>query len=67
MTCAEWRLGGRAVGGMVRMDENWPERVAPRWVVYFAVTDRDAAVALAADLGARWRCRPWTPRPGGSR
>ena len=24
-TYTEWRLGGRAVGGMVHMDENWPE------------------------------------------
>ena len=48
MTGTEWRLGGRAVGGMVGMDENWPEGVAPRWIVYFAVTDCDAAAALAA-------------------
>jgi predicted enzyme related to lactoylglutathione lyase len=43
MTYTEWRLGGRAVGGMVHMDENWPGGIPPRWVVYFAVTDCDGA------------------------
>lgn len=64
VTYAEWRLGGRAVGGMVHMDENWPEGVAPRWVVYFAVTDCDAAVALAADLGGQVAVPPVDAPPG---
>ena len=64
MTYAEWRLGGRAVGGMVHMDEDWPEGVAPRWVVYFAVTDCDAAVALAAGLGGQVAVPPVDAPPG---
>jgi hypothetical protein len=64
MTYTEWRLGGRAVGGMVHMDENWPEEAAPRWVVYFAVTDCDAAAALAADLGGQVAVPPADAPPG---
>jgi predicted enzyme related to lactoylglutathione lyase len=63
-TYTEWRLGGRAVGGMVHMDEDWPEQVAPRWVVYFAVTDCDTAAALAGDLGGQVAVPPADAPPG---
>jgi uncharacterized protein len=64
MTYTEWRLGGRAVGGMVHMDENWPEGVPPRWVVYFAVTDCDAAATRAAELGGQVAVPPADAPPG---
>ena len=64
MTYTEWRLGGRAAGGMVHMDGNWPEGVPPRWVVYFAVTDCDAAADLAADLGGQVTVPPVDAPPG---
>ena len=64
MTYTEWRLGGRAVGGMVHMDENWPEGVAPRWVVYFAVADCDQAAARAAELGGQVAVPPADAPPG---
>jgi predicted enzyme related to lactoylglutathione lyase len=46
------------------MDENWPEEAAPRWIVYFAVTDCDAAAALAADLGGQVAVPPADAPPG---
>ena len=64
MSYAEWRLAGRAVGGMVHMDEEWPEDVPPRWVVYFAVADCDAAAARAAELGGQVTVPPADAPPG---
>ena len=64
MTYSEWRLAGRAVGGMVHMDEEWPEGVPPRWVVYFAVADCDAAAARAAELGGQVTVPPADAPPG---
>ena len=64
MTYTEWRLGGRAVGGMVHMDEDWPSGIPPRWVVYFAVTDCDAAAAQATDLGGQVAVPPTDAPPG---
>jgi predicted enzyme related to lactoylglutathione lyase len=64
MTYTEWRLAGRAVGGMVHMDEEWPEGVPPRWVVYFAVDDCDAAAVHAAQLGGQVTVPPADAPPG---
>lgn len=64
MTYTEWRLGGRAVGGMVHMDENWPSGIPPRWVVYFAVSDCDAAAAQVTDLGGHVAVPPADAPPG---
>jgi uncharacterized protein len=64
MRYTEWRLGGRAVGGMVHMDENWPPGVPPRWVVYFAVADCDASAERAAELGGQVAVPPADAPPG---
>ncbi len=64
MTYTEWRLAGRAVGGMVHMDEEWPADVPPRWVVYFAVADCDDAAARAAGLGGQVTVPPADAPPG---
>jgi predicted enzyme related to lactoylglutathione lyase len=48
----EWKLGDRSVAGMMPMPEMVPPEVPANWLVYFAVTDCDAAVAKATDLGA---------------
>jgi predicted enzyme related to lactoylglutathione lyase len=64
MTYTEWRLAGRAVGGMVHMDENWPGGIPPRWVVYFAVTDCDVAAAHATELGGQVAVPPADAPPG---
>lgn len=47
----EWRLGERAVGGMIAMDERWPAELPSHWMSYFAVDDCDASAKLAGDLG----------------
>lgn len=60
----EWKLGGRSVGGMIAMNEQWPAEVPPHWMVYFAVEDADAAVARAEELGGRVAVPP-TDTPAG--
>jgi len=64
MTYTEWRLGGRPVGGMVHMDEDWPEGIPPHWMVHFAVADCDAAARRAGELGGRLRVPPTDVPPG---
>jgi predicted enzyme related to lactoylglutathione lyase len=44
-------LDGKAVGGMVQINEQWPEGVPSHWHVYFVVADADASTALAKELG----------------
>jgi predicted enzyme related to lactoylglutathione lyase len=50
-TYTEWLAGGKTIGGMVGMSEQWPDEVAPHWMVYFTVEDCDASAARAAELG----------------
>ncbi len=38
-------------GGVMPMDENWPDEIPPHWMVYFNVDDTDAAVAKLEELG----------------
>jgi predicted enzyme related to lactoylglutathione lyase len=45
------KIDGKVVGGLVQMNEMWPEGVPPHWQVYFVVADADASAALAKDLG----------------
>jgi predicted enzyme related to lactoylglutathione lyase len=48
-----WELGGKPVGGMMQMtDDYFPAEVPPHWSVCFAVSDCDATVAKARELGA---------------
>lgn len=42
-----WELSGRPIGGCVQV----PEQAPVQWVTWFAVADRDATVARAAELG----------------
>jgi predicted enzyme related to lactoylglutathione lyase len=52
-TYTVWELGGKPVGGMMQMnDEYFPPEVPPHWSVCFAVSDCDATVAKARELGA---------------
>jgi predicted enzyme related to lactoylglutathione lyase len=52
-TYTVWELDGKPVGGMMQMtDEEFPSEVPPHWSVCFAVSDCDAAVAKARELGA---------------
>jgi predicted enzyme related to lactoylglutathione lyase len=43
-----WEVGGRGIGGAAQV----PEHAPVRWVVWFAVSDRDDAVTQAGELGA---------------
>lgn len=54
----EWKLGGRTVGGMIQMNDQWPAEIPPHWLVYFAVDDVDAAAAKATELGGRVAVEP---------
>jgi hypothetical protein len=51
-TYTVWNLHGRAVGGMMGMDDTFPAEVPSHWMVYFAVEDAGASSARAAELGA---------------
>jgi uncharacterized protein len=49
-----WDLGGQTVAGMQPMvGADWPDDLAPHWMVYFAVEDCDAAAERAYGLGGR--------------
>jgi predicted enzyme related to lactoylglutathione lyase len=60
----EWKLGGRTIGGMIQMNEQWPADVPPHWMVYFAVEDVDASAAQAQELGGKVAVPP-TDTPAG--
>ena len=38
-------------GGMLAMDENWPDDMPAHWMVYFTVDNTDEMVARVAELG----------------
>jgi len=46
----EWQLGGTSIGGMMKIPKEWGP-VPPSWLIYFAVTDVDAAAKKAGELG----------------
>jgi uncharacterized protein len=52
------------VAGVLQMDQNWPKEVPPHWMVYFAVTDVDAALETVAKLGGK-TCVPPFDSPYG--
>jgi predicted enzyme related to lactoylglutathione lyase len=54
----EWKLGGRTVGGMIQMNEQWPAEIPSHWMVYFAVDDIDAAAGKARELGGKVAVEP---------
>ncbi len=50
---ATFAVDGRPVGGAYRIPDQAPAELPPYWMVDFAVTDADATVARAQELGAR--------------
>ena len=50
-TYTMWTVGDRPVGGMIQMNDQWPARHPPHWMVYIAVADVDATAAKVAELG----------------
>lgn len=49
----EFQLGGRSVAGLMAMPERVPAHVPSFWLVYFAVTDCDASLKKAIELGGQ--------------
>ncbi len=47
----EWQLGGTSIGGLMKIPKEWGQ-TPPNWLIYFAVSDVDAAAKKAGDLGA---------------
>ncbi len=64
MNYTEWKLGDKAVAGMMTMPDMVPAEVPPHWLVYFGVEDTDASVATAAGLGAATLVPPTDIPPG---
>ena len=53
MAYQEIHLDGLAKGGMMQIDENWPEGVPSHWQSYIAVASADATVeSIKANGGA---------------
>jgi len=44
-------LGEHAIGGLIVMNEQWPESISAHWMTYFVVADTDESAALAGELG----------------
>lgn len=47
------------VGGMVQMDDLWPDDIAPHWMIYFAVADTEHTTARAVELGGSVTVEPF--------
>lgn len=64
MPYTEFQVDGRAVAGLMRMNEMWPEDIPAHWMVYFAVDDCDAAAAKISELGGSVSVPPTDIDPG---
>jgi hypothetical protein len=66
MTYTTWHIGGgeRPIGGLMKMDENWPPEVPPHWDVCFAVEDADASLDKVRELGGTVHFGPQDIEPG---
>ncbi len=51
-------------GGMIAMDENWPDEIPAHWMVYFNVEDTDRAVAKLQELGGNISVPPFDTSAG---
>src|SRR5215467_6178232 len=56
----EWHLSGKSIGGMMQTPAQVPAAVPPYWLSYFTVTDTEATVKKAQDLGAQVLVPPTT-------
>ncbi|UCH26041.1 MAG: VOC family protein [Trueperaceae bacterium] len=50
--------GDHPNGGMVEMDETWPENLPPHWLTYFSVDDVDAVAQKVQALGGKVTVEP---------
>jgi predicted enzyme related to lactoylglutathione lyase len=46
------RCGGRQIGGIMQMDENWGD-IPAHWMVYFSVENIDQSVEKLMDFGGK--------------
>jgi predicted enzyme related to lactoylglutathione lyase len=53
------KIDGKVVGGLVQMNEQWPEGVPPHWHVYFVVADADASAERVKELGGNVHVEPF--------
>lgn len=60
----EFTRHDRTVAGLLPMDDNWPADLPSHWMVYFAVTDTDAAASRATELGGVVHVPPTDIPPG---
>lgn len=62
----EWKLDpdGEPIGGMMVMDDSWPEELPSHWMTYFAVADTDATATRAEELGGSVPVPPTDIPPG---
>jgi len=51
-------------GGMIAMDENWPEHIPAPWMVYFRVEDTDTTAAKIKELGGNISVAPFDTPAG---
>jgi predicted enzyme related to lactoylglutathione lyase len=63
-TYTEWKLGDHSVGGMLQIDEDWPDEIPSHWMVYFHVEGCDAAAQRAEELGGKVQVPPTDIPPG---
>ncbi|HEX6311520.1 MAG TPA: VOC family protein [Acidimicrobiia bacterium] len=63
-TYTEWKLGEHSVGGMIQIDEDWPDEIPSHWMVYFQVDDCDAAAERVEELGGKASVPPTDIPPG---
>jgi predicted enzyme related to lactoylglutathione lyase len=64
MQYTEWKVGDKAVAGMMAMPDMVPAEVPAHWLVYFGTEDTDATVAKATKLGGSAIVPPTDIPPG---
>lgn len=60
----EFKLGEKAIGGMMAKPPMMPAEVPSHWAIYFAVEDADATAARATELGGKVIMGPTDIAPG---
>jgi uncharacterized protein len=60
----DWHIHGRAVAGLMPMDDSWPADVPSHWVTYFEVADCEHTAATLDRLGGTILVPPTDSGPG---
>jgi predicted enzyme related to lactoylglutathione lyase len=64
MQYTEWKVGDKAVAGMMPMPAMVPAEIPAHWLVYFTVDDADAVVSKASEIGGNTLAPPMDIPPG---